>query len=271
MERRPGGLAQPWPRNSDVERVMSTVPRYRARADRRADMKPASSNLVRGCLTAQLLDGGWLITCGSRWGVLGRLRAGHRENCSRSCLAAGPRHPHLTRLLDRLSGRNALRYQDQLATMLSAQEQLRPESALRIFTPSTASVRARGDWQAMKTAAIPVCATISRFRRSSRDRIRRRRRIDLAARHHPAALQRRQLSIFSIPPARRCSAPAHRLLGWGARASAAMDTGARQAARAVGSQPLCRRNGDERDDKAVRVVPHPVPVEDHDQADARAQ
>jgi glycosyltransferase involved in cell wall biosynthesis len=248
-----------------------------------ADMSPASRNPEPARMSdlAQLLDSGWLITClqESRWHILKELstRATARKLLEIMLGMRGPRHAYVTRWLDRLSGRNALRYQEQLAALLSAQAQLRPGIGHYGFFRAEHGIgqSARRLAQAMETAAIPVSRhniSLANFE----SRIPFDAGNELTSPHDTILLHFNAdtfLDLFhTFPLAALFPAPAHRLLGLGAaRASAAMDTGARQAARGVGSHPLCRRGGGERDQKAVRVVPHPVPVEDHPQADARAQ
>ena len=247
-------------------------------------MKPASSNLeyARVSDLAQLLDSGWLITClrESRWGVLKDVsrRATARKLLEIVLGRRGPRHAHLTRLLDRLSGRNALCYQDQLATMLSAQEQLRPGIGHYGFFHAEHGIGqgARRLAQAMKTAAIPVSRHNIRRLRRSKSKIAFDAGDKLTSPHDTILLHFNAdtfLDLFHTFPLAALFRP--RRIGYWAWELPVLPpqwtpalaklhelwVPSRYVAETVTSATT----------KPVRVVPHPVPVEDHHQADARAQ
>src|SRR5258708_3350782 len=246
-------------------------------------MKPASSNLESARVSdlAQLLDSGWLMTCLREcpWGILKDIsqRATARKLLEIVLGRRGPRHAHLTRLLDRLSGRNALRYQEQLATMLSAQQQLRPGIGHYGFFRAEHGIGqgARRLAQAMETAAIPVSRhniTLPIFESkiafdagdeltSPHDTILLHINADtfldlfhtfpLAALFRPRRIGYWAWELPVLPPQWTPALPKLHEVWVPSRYVAETMTGATK--------------------KPVRVVPHPVPVEDHDQADARAQ
>jgi hypothetical protein len=246
-------------------------------------MKPASSNPEYAPVSdlAQLLDSGWLITClrESRWGVLKDIsrRATARKLLEIMLGRRGPRHAHLTRLLDRLSGRNALRYQDQLATMLSAQEQLRPGIGHYGFFHAEHGIGqgARRLAQAMETAAIPVSrhnialATFeSKIAFDADD--------ELTSPHDTILLHFNAdtfLDLFHTFPLTALFRP--RRIGYWAWELPVLPPQWTPALAKLHEVWVPSRYVAETvtgaTKKPVRVVPHPVPVEDHDQADARAQ
>jgi hypothetical protein len=188
-----------------------------------------------------------------------------------------PWHVYLTMLRDRLSGRNALRYQEQLAVLLSAQDKLRPGIGHYGFFRAEHGIgqSARLVAQAMEAAAIPVSRhniTLSNFESkiafdagdeltSPHDTILLHFNADtfldlfhafpLAALFRPRRIGYWAWELPVLPPQwTPALAKLHEI--W---------VPSRYVAEAVTGAT----------NKPVRVVPPPVPIEDHDQADARAQ